>query len=215
MSCLSYNYRGLGRDATVRELRDLAKLFKLTVFCVLETQLHKTWVEGLARQLGYNQSFAVSSSGRSGGLAMFWNNEINLQILSYSQYHLDAVITERDREPWRLTCVYGEAQVSERFKTWDMLKFIKSSSPLPWMCIGDFNEVLHQHEHEGVAERSLAQMAGFREAVDVCELGDLGYIGNSWTFEKRVVGSSFCRVRLKRALATAAWSERFPGATVR
>jgi hypothetical protein len=37
-------------------------------------------------------------------------------------------------------------------------------------------------------------MAGFHEAVDVCEFGDLGYIGNSWTFKKRVAGGSFCRV---------------------
>jgi hypothetical protein len=49
----------------------------------------------------------------------------------------------------------------------------------------------------------------------VCELGDLGYIGNSWTFEKRVVGGSFCRVRLDRALATTPWSGRFSEASVR
>jgi hypothetical protein len=85
MSCLSYNYRRLARDATVRELRDLAKLFKPSVFCVLENQLHKSRVECLARQLGYDHSFAVSSSGRSGGLAMFWNNEIKLEILPWMQ----------------------------------------------------------------------------------------------------------------------------------
>ena len=111
--------------------------------------------------------------------------------------------------------MYGEVQISERFKTWDMLKFIKSSSPLPWMCIGDFNEVLHQHEHDGVGDRSPGQIAGFREAVDVCEMADLGLEGKRWTFEKRVAGGSFCRVRLDRALATASWSSRFPLAMVR
>ncbi|KAK1697051.1 hypothetical protein QYE76_013748 [Lolium multiflorum] len=82
------------------------------------------------------------------------------------------------------------------------------------MCIGDFNEVLHQHEHDGVGDRSLGQIAGFRDAVDVCELVDLGFEGSMWTFEKRVVGGSFCRVRLDRALATPAWNARFPLATV-
>ena len=79
-----------------------------------------------------------------------------MEILLYSQYHLDAIITEGDDNPWRLTCIYGEAKVAERFKTWDMLKFIRSSSYLPWMCIGDFNEVLHQNEHEGVVDRNPA-----------------------------------------------------------
>ncbi|XP_071685015.1 uncharacterized protein [Lolium perenne] len=55
---------------------------------------------------------------------------------------------------------------------------------------------------------------GFRDTVDVCELADLGYEGRSWTYEKRVVGGSFCRVRLDRALATTPWSARFPLARV-
>jgi hypothetical protein len=134
----------------------------------------------------------VSSTGRSGGLGVFWNNETSFQILPFSQYHIDAVISEAGSTPWRFTCIYGEAQVAERFKTWDLLKHIKASNDLPWMCIGDFNEVLHQHEHDGVGDRSLGQIVGFRDAVDVCELVDLGFEGSMWTFEKRVVGGSFC-----------------------
>jgi hypothetical protein len=111
--------------------------------------------------------------------------------------------------------VYGEARASERFKTWDMLKFVKSSSDLPWVCMGDFNDVLHQHEHFGVGERSAAQMAGFHEAIDVCELADLGYEGNDWTFERRVACGSHCQVRLDRALATTSWIGRYPLAMVR
>jgi hypothetical protein len=111
--------------------------------------------------------------------------------------------------------VHGEARTSERFETWDVLKFIKSPSSLPWMCIGDFNEVLHQHGHEGVADRSLTQMECFQEMIDVCQFVDLGYEGNWWTFEKRVMGGSFCRICLDRALATPEWSGCYPLATVR
>lgn len=82
-------------------------------------------------------------------------------------------------DPWRLTCVYGEAQTGERFKIWDVLKHIRSSSHLPWLCIGDFNEVLHRSPHVGVQELSYR----FLEMVDVCGLYDLGYEGQSWTYE--------------------------------
>ena len=121
----------------------MAKNYAPTVLCVLETQVHKARVEGLKSTLGYANAFAISSSGRSGSLGLFWNNEIKLEILPNSQYHINAIVTEVSGNKWRLTSVYGEAQTSERFKTWDMLKFIKSSSALPWLCIGDFNEVLH------------------------------------------------------------------------
>ena len=120
-----------------------------------------------------------------------------------------SIIFENGGEPWRFTCVYGEAQTDER-KTWDMLKFIKASSPLPWVCMGDFNEVLHRSEHDGVQERSHAQFAW----VDVCGLYDLGFEGRNWTFEKKVAGGSYCRVRLDCALATADWCTRFPMARV-
>jgi hypothetical protein len=84
MSALCWNYRRLGSDATVRELHGLVTLFKPTVLYVIETQLHGNRVQGLARQLGYDQAFTISSSGHSGGLVMFWNNETKVEILPYS-----------------------------------------------------------------------------------------------------------------------------------
>jgi exonuclease III len=172
MSCLSWNGRGVGTAATVKELRDFAKTYAPTVLCVVETQVHRARAKGLKVMLGYDKAFAVSSAGRKRGIVIFWNHETSVEILLYSQYHIDVIVTESGGEPWRLTCVYGEAQMHLWFKTWDMLQFIKSTNSLPWMCIGDFNEVLHQSEHEGVQERNLAQIAGFREMVDVCGLCD-------------------------------------------
>ena len=64
-------------------------------------------------------------------LEFFLNNNTRVVLLPYSQYHIDTIITESGGEPWRLMCVYSEAQVPERHKTWEMLKFIKASSHLP------------------------------------------------------------------------------------
>src|SRR5437016_4181107 len=107
MSVLDWNYRGLGNATTVNELRELVKEHAPSVLCVVETQLHKTRVESLARTLGFDNAFAVSSSGQSGGLGVFWNNAVKFEILPYSQYHIDGVVTELGKDPWRLTCVYG------------------------------------------------------------------------------------------------------------
>jgi hypothetical protein len=56
---------------------------------------------GLSRTLGYDRAFVVSSSSRSGGLGIYWDNDIKVEILPYSQYYIDAIITENGREPWR------------------------------------------------------------------------------------------------------------------
>jgi hypothetical protein len=115
-----------------------------------------------------------------------------------------------------MTHVYDEVQVAECHKTWDMLKFIKASSLLSWLCIEDFNEVLLRLEHVGVQERSSAQIAGFREMADVCGLSDVGYVGRSWTYyEKKVADNSLlCRVRLDQAMMCAKWMAQFSLATL-
>ena len=100
MSTLCWNYRGAGKPATINELRTLTKRFAPSIVCIVETQIEGSRVENMVGTLGFNKSFAVSSSGRSGGLCIFWNDEIKVEV------------------------------------------------------IGDFNKVLHIHEHDGVGQRS-------------------------------------------------------------
>jgi hypothetical protein len=115
---------------------------------------------------------------------------------------------------WRTTTIYEDAQTGERYKTWDKLKDICGDGSIPWLCLGDFHEVLRNYKHEGVGHRTLSQIQGFRDAVDVCNLIDLGYKGHFWTWEKKVTGGSYTRVILDRALGFAEWSAQFPRANV-
>jgi len=203
MRALCWNCRGIGNSAIVRELRGLAKEYAPSVLCILETQIAKNRVENLRYILGYDNSFAVSSNGRSGGLGIFWNNEFPLKVTKFSQYHIDTEICETDRVPWRVTFVYGEANRAQRQKTWDLLKFIKSQCALPWICIEDFNEILGLEDQIGPNPREGYLMEGFRDTMDVCGFCDIGYTGLDWTWEKKVTNNEYVRARLDRAIATA------------
>lgn len=167
MSVLTLNCRGVGGDTTVRELRRLARRERPDFLCIVETHVSKERVEALPTALGYDRCYALKSTGRSGGLGVFWNDDFRVSLICFSQYHIDLKVKPRDEEEWRLTSIYGEAKRSERKKTWDLLKYIRCENDLPWLVIGDFNEVLHHHEHVGVGERDETQMLGFRDAVDV------------------------------------------------
>ena len=104
----------------------------------------------MAEGLGFNKSYAVSSSGRSGGLCIFWNDEINVEVISYSRYHIDVLVDNMVEMQVRVTFVYGEAQVPDRHHTWNTLKNITEMQNRPWAVIGDFNEVLNLNEHDGI-----------------------------------------------------------------
>ena len=69
-----------------------------------------------------------------------------MDVLGYCEYHIDMSVDGVGCNPWRMTYIYGEAQTQERYKTWDLMKNICDASPLPWLCIRDFNEVLNYDE---------------------------------------------------------------------
>ena len=139
MGTFCWNCRGVGNVATVQELRDFTRKLAPTLLCIVETQIEGSRVENLAGTLGYDKSYAVDSRGSSGGLGLFWNKEIKIEVLGYSDYHLDVSVEEAGLEEWRLTCVYGEAQTHLRHQTWTVLKNISTLSSLSWLCMGDFN----------------------------------------------------------------------------
>ena len=47
------------------------------------------WVQG---ELHYDSMLVVSCLGRRGGLAMLWNNDVDLHIQTYTENHIDAFI---------------------------------------------------------------------------------------------------------------------------
>ena len=70
-------------------------------------------MESLAGSIGYDNGYVVSSQGRSGGLGLFWNNPIKLEILGYSVYHIDCSVEKPGSDSWRMTLFYGEEQTPE------------------------------------------------------------------------------------------------------
>ncbi|PNT68199.1 hypothetical protein BRADI_3g37042v3 [Brachypodium distachyon] len=84
MNILSWNCRGIGNDATVRELHTLVRCFAPSILCLQETQVANTRAQNLSFTLGFQNCFAVSSGGRSGSLAMYWNNDLSMSLIHYS-----------------------------------------------------------------------------------------------------------------------------------
>jgi hypothetical protein len=161
--------------------------------------------------LGYSGSFAVSSVGLSGGLALFWLQSFLVDLKGFSSHFIDVVISEEKCAPWRATFVYGEPRRELRHEFWSLLRRLRGTWDGPWICCGDFNEVLSGDEHFGSVDRSESQMAMFRDCLDECGLMDLGYSGLKFTWNNRQEGDDLVRVRLDRAVANGAFTDRFSG----
>ncbi|KAL0357699.1 UNVERIFIED_CONTAM: hypothetical protein Scaly_1455600 [Sesamum calycinum] len=90
------------------------------------------------------------SKGKSGGLALLWQKSVEVQLQSFSRYHVDAsVITEGSEECWRFTGVYGKPDASKRSEFWHLFCRLSQQSVRLWLCAVDFNEILEHSEKKG------------------------------------------------------------------
>ena len=53
---------------------------------------------------------------------------------------------------------------------------------MPWVVFGDFNETIHFDEKLGGVDRDARQMEAFKECLSRCELIDLRFIGQKFTW---------------------------------
>ena len=140
---------------------------------------------------------------------------IILDIKSYSDYHIDAVITNSGNGfLWRFTGFYGHPETHLREDSWKLLSFLNSQYNLPWFCCGDFNEILSMNEKIGGVSRSQCQMDKFRQAVNLCGFKDLGYYGPDFTWCNMKEGSDRILLRLDRAFANSEWLDHFKDQSV-
>lgn len=138
-----------------------------------------------------------------GGIVMLWKKELKVEIMGYTGNFIDAIIIdELSKFKWRITGFYGQSKTHRRKESWDQLKALNRKFHLPWLCLGDFNEILSVNEKMGGVRRTQKQMEGFRLAVNTYGFKDLGFTSRCFTWCNMQEGEDRVYLRLDRALAT-------------
>ncbi|XP_073363322.1 uncharacterized protein [Aegilops tauschii subsp. strangulata] len=157
----------------------------------------------------------VSSDGLSGGLALYWDENLQVTVLDSCARYIDVRIVDgANDKTWRTTFVYGEPRVEHRHRMWSALSNLRAVSSDPWLVCGDFNEAMWQHEHFSRSQCPENQMLLFRDCLETCKLMDLGFSGAPFTYDNGQMGERNVRVRLDRACADEALRDLFPFAQV-
>lgn len=178
-----------------------------------ETKSSSSFVLSLNFKLGFEKFYSVGAKGRSWGLCLLWNDNTNLNVLSSSENHIDSEIGGIGHTyHWQFTGFYDNPVMAKRIYSWNLLRSLTSSSSIPWVVGGDFNELLSVGEKESGPIRLINQTPEFREMVGNYNLRDLGFSGNQFTWlTTRLRGIREC---LDRVLVTLDWKALFANATV-
>jgi hypothetical protein len=159
----------------VRELRNELKQEGPFLLFIMETKISAKRMEDLQVSLGFGGCFAVDSDGLSGGIALYWSAEMDVDVKNFSPCHIDAMVKRNNSSDliWRLTCFYGAPKAGDRHHSWRALQNLNAVTHPAWLCVGDFNETLYATEHFSRAARPEWQMRAFREVVEECSFNDL------------------------------------------
>ncbi|XP_073360464.1 uncharacterized protein [Aegilops tauschii subsp. strangulata] len=185
MKLIAWNCRGLGNNPAITGLLDIQKREDPDVLFLSETRMIQDRIDWLRWKLGMPHMVVKDCCGKGGGggLALFWKRDVDVKLTGFvSRYHIDTDIMEQDGYVWRFTGIYGEPKMELKDQTWKLLRTLKNQNNKPWLCASAFNEVLHSWEKEGGVTRSQASMDKFKMALEDCELHDLGFIGDVFTW---------------------------------
>ena len=101
-----------------------------------------------------------------------------MEILTHSDYSIHALVNVPSLFPsFLLTTVYASPNFNKRKIFWDYLQNLATTISLPWVLLGDFNDMLSDDEKLGGLPLNRTHVSTFRACMDNCGLMDLGFQG--------------------------------------
>lgn len=215
MNLMCWNCRGLGSPRAVRALIKLTKSKCPKLVFLMETKLKVHELDSVKRKLGYSGILAYDCRGegrrRAGGLVLFWDSDVDVTLHSFSFNHIDVGVSNlMDQQYWRFTGLYGFPDDSQKVHTWRLLSSLAHNSSVPWVCGGDFNEIMWDIEKQGGQRKSFEALQKFRDTMTQCELEDLGFTGYPFTWTNGRANEFNVQERLDRFFASESWRLLFP-----
>lgn len=173
---------------------------KPQIMFIVESKYDAVKSERLKNSLNFNSCFCVSCRGKSGGLLLFWKEEMDISIKSFSEGHIDALI-RRKNGYWRFSDFYGNPKTEKRIHSWNLLERLSEDNDTPWIVGGDFNEIISEEEKSrGWARRNSNQMELFISSLNHYKLIDARYRGSKFTWRRGKSKNGRILERLDRIL---------------
>lgn len=158
MKLLSWNCQGLGNPLTVRSLKALVAKERPDILFLMETKNQEVVVQRVRKRLNYPNSVVQNPVGIAGGIALFWNDQFTIMLDRSVQEFIDVICTDlMSGSQMRLIYIHAPANLQQRHIFWVDLRFICAINTLPWICIGDFNEVLYPWTNQRLGDELIRE----------------------------------------------------------
>ena len=183
---------------------------------ITKTRVGGDRVARICEDLPFDGFFVTETIGYAGGLWLLWKKEeVDIFVLSSTEQEIHATVKVRDYDlTWLISPIYASPRIAERKILWENLTQVAQLHNMPWLLLGDFNEVLSSEDKFGGRSINLNRALDFKECLDTCSLLDLGFSGPKFTWSNlRQVSDLFLEC-IDRCFANPSWRLLYPEAFV-
>lgn len=210
MNIISWNVRSAAGADFRRIFREMIDSYKPDLVILSETRLSGQRAESIISTLGFNNHLKVDAMGFTGGIWVLWPSEaIQVEPIS-NAFHEMYFKIQVHSALFILIALYASLKFSIRKILWNKLEQILEFINLPWLIMGDFNEIANQNEKFGGRPPNRIKFETFNLFLQKAKLIDLGFSGPKYTWTNCTQDGSLIRTRIDRAHANAEWINLFP-----
>nr|VDD63235.1 unnamed protein product [Brassica oleracea] len=146
----------------------------------------------------------------------FLDDPAKVRVISQSRQMVTCELELPNCFPLIYSAIYASNLTEERTDLWAELLDLQSAHGLhsrPWMIGGDFNQILHSHDHSSFCHsRHASQMFQFRDCLFQMGIFDLLFYGPSHTWTNKCEVSPVAK-KLDRCLINSDCLTSYPNAT--
>ncbi|XP_070672121.1 uncharacterized protein [Malus domestica] len=165
-------------NTTVRALHGLIRNKRPSMIFLSKTKMKDHRLDGVRRRMGFVNGFNVPHIGRAGCISLWWDDFVEVNIIFSSKNVIDVIMHRvGDQRLMHFTGVYGTSYRGEKDVFWSMMKTKFTPSDIPWLCGGDFNEFLLDHEKSGGMEVLYNRPRYLEDFMHATQLMDLEFNG--------------------------------------
>ena len=216
MNILLWNCKGALNADFKRRIFEMAINHQTSIMVITETRVGGDRAKKIIEDLPFDGSIVTDTIGYAGGLWILWKMEdVEITLLSTTEQEIHATVKVRSSNlSWLISAIYASPKIAKRRILWNNLKMVSQLHNLPWLMLGDFNEVVSGEDKFGGNCVNLNRALEFKECLDECNILDLGFAGSKYTWTNCRPITDLILERIDRCFANPIWRTLYADATV-
>ena len=216
MNIIFLNCKGALNPRFHSVLSDLLNRHSPAIVVVMETRVGGERAKAITDRPPFDGVFHADTIGYSRGFWVLWNSDVvEVTQLAKAEQEIHVTVKVLDSNlSLVLSSIYDSPRLVECKLFWNNLSFIASLHQLPWLMVGDFNELLSCHDKQGGNSLNPRKVQLFKDRLDACGMVDLGFHGPKFMWVNKRDTDQFIEERLNRAFANSDWRGLYPEASI-